>query len=153
MTDTPLKEGATPAPDSALGRAMKKLSDKQGRLSYEEIDALRPMLDAYMARREQGVDGWKPPREEVTPETIVEFTMPPTVQGNAYEINGRPYHGRCREPFWRYCDLLRLHEQDLYSYYVIREPMGNQPGTKGAWLRVFQPPQIPYVVTKQSEAA
>lgn len=152
MSDT-LDEGQTPAPDSALGRAMQKLANKQGKLSYEEIAAIQPMLDAYLARRDAAGKGWTPPTEQVTPQTIVRFEMPATVQGGSYEINGKGYQGRCEEPFWRYLDLLRAHEQDMYAYYVLREPMGNQPGTRGPWLRTFQPPQIPYTVVKKQEAA
>ena len=62
----------------------------------------------------------------VGPNDLVEFTMPATVLGNAYSINGMPYQGYCRVPFGVYTELARMYEQDRIGDIELRSQRGSK---------------------------
>lgn len=111
-------------------QALQKRWAARGSLSPEEIQKLADWASQSISQQAQA---FKAERDaaNVQPGDIVAFTMPPTVQGNAYSINGRAYYGACEAPFAVYCELARMYEQDRIGDLELR----NQRGSKEFGLK------------------
>lgn len=139
-----------------LDRALAKVRGKK-MLSGEEFDALAQALEAHASAQESVIA--RPPRatgrlpSDMTPATLVDFRMPKTVQGNAYEHNGRLYEGWCRGVRYDiFCELVRMYEGDWENRQRLRTAIGNQPGTQ-ARPDQFHLPPIPVTLHKGTAAA
>lgn len=119
--------------------ALQKRWKERGSLSVEEMQKLLDWNAGVIdqKQREEQEAGLGPLKRD----ELVEFFMPATTQGNAYEINGKTYQGRCTAPYGVFLELARMHQQDVLGLRELTQPRGSRTFGLKNYIE-FVPPQL-----------
>ncbi len=92
-------------------------------------------------------------QRNVRPDDLVAFTMPLTVLGNQFSINGIAYYGACEAPYAVFCELARNYEQDRINEIELKNRRGSKEFGLTLELDNFTIPPLSFRVTKRQEAS